>query len=60
MKEYTDVFVLGNNIIGKDKRTGHYVKIAESEKDGTDIEDYDDVAAIRLKKKVTVQKEANK
>jgi hypothetical protein len=33
MKEYTDVFVLGNKIIGKDKRTGHYVTIAESEKD---------------------------
>jgi hypothetical protein len=60
MKEYTDVFVLSNKIIGKDKRTGHYVKIAESEKDDTDIEDYDNVAANRSKGKVTVQKEANK
>ena len=60
MKEYTDVFVLGNKIIGKDKRTGHYVKIDESEKDGTDIENYDDIAANRSKEKVTVQKEANK
>lgn len=59
MKEYTDVFVLGNKIIGMDKRTGHYVKIAESEKDGMDIENYDDVAANRAKEKVTVQKEAN-
>ena len=60
MKEYTDVFVLGDKIIGKDKRTGHYFKIADSEKDGADIEDYDDVAANRSKEKVTVQKEANK
>jgi hypothetical protein len=60
VKEYTDVFVLGNKIIGKDKRTGHYVKIAESEKDDTDIKDYDDVAANHAKIKVTVQKEANK
>ena len=57
MKEYTDVFVLGNKIIGKDKRTGHYVKIAESEGDGTDIEDYDDIAANRSKEKARVQKE---
>ena len=60
MKEYTDVFVLGNKIIGKDKRTGHYVKIAESEKDGPDIENHNDFAASRPKEKVTVQKEANK
>jgi hypothetical protein len=60
MKEYRDVFVLGNKIIDKDKRTGHYVKIAESEKDDTDIEDYDDVAANRANGKNTVQKEANK
>ena len=33
MKAYTDVLVLGNKIIGKDKRTGHFVTIAESEKD---------------------------
>jgi hypothetical protein len=60
MKEYIDVFVLGNKIIGKDKRTGHYVKIAESEKDGTDTEDYDDIATNHSKEKVTVQNEANK
>jgi hypothetical protein len=56
MKEYTDVFVLGNKIIGKDKRTGHYIKIAESdsEKDDTDIEDYDQVAVNRSKGKVTL------
>ena len=60
MKEYTDVFVLGNKIIGKDKQTSHYVKIAESEKDGTDTEDYDDIAANRSREKVTVQEEANK
>jgi hypothetical protein len=48
-----------NKIIGKDKRTGHYVKITKSEKDGTDIENYNDFAANRLKEKVTVQKEAN-
>ena len=60
MREYTDVFVLGNKIIGKDKRTGHYVKIAESENNGTDTQDYDDVAANHSKEKVTVQKEANK
>jgi hypothetical protein len=62
MKGYTDVFVLGNKIIGKDKRTGHYVKIAESEseKDDTDdIEDYDQVAVNRSKVKVTVQKGAS-
>jgi hypothetical protein len=33
---------------------------SQSEKDGTDTEDYDDVAANRSKEKVTVQKEANK
>lgn len=60
MKEYTDVFLLGKKIIGKDRRTGHYIKIAESEKDDTDIENYDDVAANRSKGKVTLQKEANK
>jgi hypothetical protein len=60
MKEYTDVFVLGNKIIGKDKRTGHYVKIAESDRDDTDIEDYDDVAANRTNGKNTAQKEAIK
>jgi hypothetical protein len=58
MKEYTDVFVLGNKIVGKDKRTGHYVKIveseSESEKDDTeDIENYDQVAVNRSKGKVT-------
>jgi hypothetical protein len=54
MKEYTDVFVLGNKIIGKDKRTGHYVKIAGSEKDDMDIKGYDQVAVNRSKGKVTV------
>jgi hypothetical protein len=58
MKEYTDVFVLGNKIVGKDKRTGHYVKIveseSESEKDDTeDIENYDQVAVNHSKGKVT-------
>jgi 2-phospho-L-lactate guanylyltransferase (CobY/MobA/RfbA family) len=52
--------VLGNKIIGKDKRTGHYVKIAESDRDDTDIEDYDDVAANRTNGKNTAQKEAIK
>jgi hypothetical protein len=55
MKEYTDVLVLGNKIISKDKRTGHYVKIAasESEKDDIDdIEDYYQVAVNRSKGKV--------
>jgi hypothetical protein len=52
MKEYTDTFVLGTKIIGKDKRTGHYVKVAESEseKDDTDdFKDYDQVAVNRSK-----------
>jgi hypothetical protein len=56
MKEYTDTFVLGNKIIGKDKQTGHYVKVAESEseKDDTDdFKDYDQVAVNRPKGKVT-------
>jgi hypothetical protein len=56
MKEYTDTFLLGNKIIGKDKQTGHYVKIveSESEKDDTDdIKDYDQVAVNRSKGKVT-------
>ena len=56
MKEYTDTFLLGNKIIGKDKRTGHYVKIveSESEKDDKDnIIDYDQVAVNRSKGKVT-------